>query len=493
MMTRSAGIAVAWVLFLIGTVVQPAPAISDESPSRAIDAGISDTFFVAINPKGTLMATARGVPVKLFSTDTWEHIRDLKAEVSGGYEIRDLIFTGDGRIAALGQKDIFVWQADSGKLLTTIPLGEYSTGLAVSVQEDTILTVDRSQTRLWSLSDGALLATLEAPKGSARSAASSPDGTEFITSYEWGKTGHAWASGSGNALRKIPNLARADSMAYSTDGKLIAAVPWIGFEIEGAEGNVHILDAESGDVFTSFKVTGAKALAFTSNGKWLAVGTWKSDGKEYVYLCPTSGGDCIRKLGPIEKPIYSVAFTPDGSSLVAAAKDKFIHVWGLEGNETAPQEDVLADDARTETMPAQDKAGADTTPVKQKPAGSPKPRGPKPAASAPVKPAPPPVDAFEIIRSELSDLKIFVLYGNDDPESAQRLMSDLFHMGYIVDRIGAAEKRHDKTTVYYIPEMQAHAKSLATKIGHGTVAKPVSWKTKFHLIVVTGTGPSSGK
>jgi hypothetical protein len=96
-------------------------------------------------------------------------------------------------------------------------------------------------------------------------------------------------------------------------------------------------------------------------------------------------------------------------------------------------------------------------------------------------------------RSELSDLKILVLSGDGDPDSAQLLMRKLFRMGYVVDRIGTAEKSHMVTTVYYISSKRAYAEALAARLGPGAVAMPVSWQTKFHIIVVTGINPTSGQ
>ena len=161
--------------------------------------------------------------------------------------------------------------------------------------------------------------------------------------------------------------------------------------------------------------------------------------------------------------------------------------------EYARIKEMLTGQAGAVTMPASKAAARppESTPAEAGPVTEPK--SGEPAPSTPAKTTLPPDKPFTFERSEISDLKIFVLSGDGNPDSAQLLMRKLFRMGYIVDRIGTAEERHNKTTVYYIPDKQAYAETLATRIGPDTVVKPVGWQTTFHIVIITGTNPTSGQ
>ena len=92
-----------------------------------------------------------------------------------------------------------------------------------------------------------------------------------------------------------------------------------------------VLDLQ-GRVKAQFDYQGAAyALAFSPDGQTLAVGTWLSQkGKETIGLYDLKRRQIVKKLGPFEKPVFAVTFTPDGKKLVAALKDKAIPVFKIK-------------------------------------------------------------------------------------------------------------------------------------------------------------------
>jgi hypothetical protein len=84
-------------------------------------------------------------------------------------------------------------------------------------------------------------------------------------------------------------------------------------------------------------------------------------------------------------------------------------------------------------------------------------------------------------------LRIKVLSGDGKADSAKKMARRITSMGYKVEGVGMAQSAdYPANTVYFAPKYKAEAKALATKLGKETIAKPLSWKSVFNLIVVTG-------
>jgi len=80
-----------------------------------------------------------------------------------------------------------------------------------------------------------------------------------------------------------------------------------------------------------------------------------------------------------------------------------------------------------------------------------------------------------------------VLSGDGKIESAKKMAKRISTLGYRVESVGMSENTdYPANTVYFAPNHKAQAKSLASKLGKDTISKPLSWKSVFHLIVVTG-------
>jgi WD40 repeat protein len=120
------------------------------------------------------------------------------------------------------------------------------------------------------------------------------------------------------------------AMAYSPDGKLLA----VGQGGEGGGGKIHFLEAETGKVVRS--VTGHKYgvtdLVFTSDGKYLFSGgrdtrfriTRVEDGGEVAQIGQERGGQFFDWLA-------TIALSPDETRLAAADIAGFVQVWDLVG------------------------------------------------------------------------------------------------------------------------------------------------------------------
>lgn len=93
--------------------------------------------------------------------------------------------------------------------------------------------------------------------------------------------------------------------------------------------------------------------------------------------------------------------------------------------------------------------------------------------------------SMEGTEASLKDLKVKVLSGNGKLPTAKQMSKRLVVMGYRVADIGIAVRADYKVnTIYYAPDYRAEAQRLAVQLGGKTIAKPLTWTSFFHIIVV---------
>jgi hypothetical protein len=93
--------------------------------------------------------------------------------------------------------------------------------------------------------------------------------------------------------------------------------------------------------------------------------------------------------------------------------------------------------------------------------------------------------ALEGKGTSLKNLKVKVLSGNGKLPTARQMSKRLITMGYSVADIGtAARTDYTVNTIYFAPDYKAEAQRLAAQLGGKTIAKPLTWSSVFHIIVV---------
>jgi vacuolar-type H+-ATPase subunit I/STV1 len=87
----------------------------------------------------------------------------------------------------------------------------------------------------------------------------------------------------------------------------------------------------------------------------------------------------------------------------------------------------------------------------------------------------------------LKSIRIKVLSGDGKIDSAKKMAKRITALGYKVESVGMSDNTdYPANTVYFAPNHKTQAKGLASKLGKETITKPLSWKSVFNLIVVTG-------
>ena len=87
----------------------------------------------------------------------------------------------------------------------------------------------------------------------------------------------------------------------------------------------------------------------------------------------------------------------------------------------------------------------------------------------------------------LKSIRIKVLSGDGKMASAKKMAKRMTSMGYKVESVGKADHSdYPAHTIYFASKYNKEAKALAKKLGKETITKPLTWKSVFNIIVVTG-------
>ena len=93
-------------------------------------------------------------------------------------------------------------------------------------------------------------------------------------------------------------------------------------------------------------------------------------------------------------------------------------------------------------------------------------------------------------KADISSLKIKVLSGDGDIQSAKQMAGRLTKMGYRIKVIDLApRKTFQRHTVFFAPNFEKDANRLVTLLSGRTISKPLTWPSVFDCIVVTGKRP----
>jgi len=234
---------------------------------------------MAWSPDGKQWAVGSSIGVYLYDAATGQQTAFWETNTW----VTSVAFSPTGVQLASGATDgtVRLWRVSDGSLVRTLEGHEYGVSSVVFSPDGTLLASgsgDRT-VKLWRISDGALVRTLEGHTDGVRSVAFSPDGALL-------------ASGSGDRTVKLWRV---------SDGALVRT-------LEGHTENVH---------------RGVLSVAFSPDGTLLASGSENRT----VKLWRVSDGTWVRTLKGHTDSVTSVAFSPDGQLVASLGGHGTVQLW----------------------------------------------------------------------------------------------------------------------------------------------------------------------
>lgn len=194
-------------------------------------------------------------------------------------------------------------------------------GLTVSPDASSLATAQWDHTvRLWSLLDGTSR-VLEGHSQNVNGVAFAPDGLSLV-SVGYDLTARVWHLADGTSeIATLP--APLNAVAIAPDGEIVAGA---------ADGKLHMMTSdgkESGEAMAA--ATPIVALAVSHDGALIAAAGIGGT----VAIVDRKARSVLRTLVGPGMPVWSVAFLPDGATLLTGGADGKIRRWNVLTGETA--------------------------------------------------------------------------------------------------------------------------------------------------------------
>jgi WD40 repeat protein len=307
----------------------------------------------ALSPDGKRIVTGHFIGYRDHShADVWDATtgkRLLNIKMEDVADCLSVAYSSDGRRIATGSNTdnlVKVWDAETGKhLLTLKGHTESVRGVAFSPDGKRIISGGRDRVRVWDVETAKEVLELEANTKGVWRVAVSPDG-KWIAGSGVDHSVKIWDTQTGKQVRTTKST-NVVSVAFSPDSKrIVAASCGVFLSLRGPATDertaVTVWDVDTGKELFAVerpKKEGLNCAAFSPDGKWIVTGGYEQKGPSedlsLVKVWDAATGREVATLNPkTERPfdhrVRAVAFTPDGSRIVAACGRWAVHVLPFE-------------------------------------------------------------------------------------------------------------------------------------------------------------------
>ena len=237
--------------------------------------------------------------------------------------ITSVAFSPDGKRVITGSQDrtIKLWDVTAGRLVNTINATQGVVNYVAFSPDGRLLSSagqDKSL-RLWERSSGLEIRAFDGHEGEVTSVAFSPDGRGLLSASK-DKTLKFWDIASGRLLRTFrAHSGPVTAVVFSPDGRLALS--------GSVDGTAKLWDIASGLLVRSFEGQdgGITSVAFSPDKRLVFTGSQDKSIKSW----DAATGDNIRTFSGHRGEVTSVAASPDGELLLSGSVDKTLRLWDV--------------------------------------------------------------------------------------------------------------------------------------------------------------------
>lgn len=295
--------------------------LAKREPLGPAFSGGGEVNATAFDYSGGRIVVAEDNTVRIWDANSGKAISDPLKGHDGDVSI--VAFSSDGKWVASGGKDktVRLWDAETGKAVggPLVGHGTAITRLAFLDGGKKLVSADGSNSlRTW---DPEVELPSFAPHDPDGSAALSKDGERVAISYLDGKGTVAFVdTGTGaemGRLKREPNARFMTAMAWSADGRHLAATPYGGAD---QPDTVQLWSVDSGQldgppIRMAGRTTG---MTFSTDGELLASQSYDNAYNDFVEIVDVNKHQLVG--APLPVPTTALAFNPDGRLLVGTKK-----------------------------------------------------------------------------------------------------------------------------------------------------------------------------
>ncbi|ALF52880.1 hypothetical protein ACX27_08450 [Nostoc piscinale CENA21] len=278
-------------------------------------------------PVVTVPSAAKFTLAKTLIGDSQRVVFYEFAGIQGQYtegSVNSVALSPDGRTLASGSEDktIKIWNLTTGQVIRTLNGHSKSVNsVAFSADGRTLASDSYDKTiKIWNVATGQEIRTLNGHSKSFLSVALSPDGGTLASGSLDDKTIKIWNLTTGQVIRTLNGHSKSvNSVAFSADGRTLASGSY--------DKTIKIWNVATGQKIRTLNGHSDSVLsvALSPDGKTLASG---SEDKT-VKIWNIATGQEIRTLNGHSHWVVSVALSPDGKTLASGSWDDTIKIWNV--------------------------------------------------------------------------------------------------------------------------------------------------------------------
>jgi WD40 repeat protein len=248
----------------------------------------------------------------------------LHGSYGGNGAVERIAVTADGRriISASPDKTLKVWDLTSGQLLSTLEgHTDEVTGVAVTADGRWVISASHDYTlKVWDLASGQLARTLKGHTNAVNGLAVTADG-RWAVSASYDGTLKVWDVSSGQIVRTFEvhtNL--VCPVAVTANGRWIVSA-------SADDLTLKVWDVSSGQIVRTLEghTSLVTSVTVTADDQWAV----SASADHTLKIWNIGSGQLIRTLEGHTDMVTGVAVTADGHRAVSASYDKTLKVWDL--------------------------------------------------------------------------------------------------------------------------------------------------------------------